>query len=105
LNVIKTDFSFILFSQILDFAWIFGAFALWSFWHWVVMHGVAYLTLVNVGSMLCSAPSDPFEGPTYRLIGIAHQFVAVVVMGNLTSWVGQRKRMKCLNAKAAEKED
>jgi hypothetical protein len=34
------------------------------------MQGVGYLTLVNVGSMLCPAPSDPFEGPSYRLESI-----------------------------------
>jgi hypothetical protein len=89
--------------QTLDFAWIFASFGLWTFWHFAVMHGVSYLTLVNVGSMLCSAPSDPFEGPSYRLIGIVHQFCSIVVMGNLTAFLGRHKRRQNLTRKVVEK--
>ena len=91
--------------QIFDLSWIFGSFSLWSFWHWGVMQGVGYFTLVNVGSMLCPAPSDPFAGPGYRLVGIIHQFLAICFFGTLAAIVGQRKRLKHLNMKASGKMD
>ena len=67
-----------------DWGMFFSAFLAWSFWHWVVCMWTGYLTLANVGSMLCPATSDPFAGPDYRLWGILHQAVAVGVFGILT---------------------
>ena len=75
---------------------MFGSFSIWSLWHWGVMQGAGYLTLVNVGSMLCPAPSDPFEGPSYRLIGIIHQFLAICFFGTLSAFIGQSKRARYL---------
>ncbi|TRY69406.1 hypothetical protein TCAL_08891, partial [Tigriopus californicus] len=64
-----------------DISWIFLSFSAWSFWHFVVMHGVSVLTLANIGHMLCAAFSDPFRGPYYRMIGILHQLLATALSG------------------------
>ncbi len=45
------------------------------------MQGVSVITLANVGHMLCAAVSDPLAGPYYRVIGIAHQFLATTLSG------------------------
>jgi len=57
------------------------AFLAWSLYHWIVMQGISYLTLANVGSMLCAAVSDPLSGPDYRLYGIIHQSLAIFMFG------------------------
>jgi len=63
------------------FSWPFFliTYGIWAFWHWVVMQGVSWLTLVNIGHMLCPATSDPFAGPMYRPLGIVHQIACVLV--------------------------
>ena len=67
----------------LDLAWCTLAYGLWGLYHWVVLQSVSFYTLANVGSMLCAAVSDPFEGPDYRLHAIWHQFVCTAIMGSL----------------------
>lgn len=71
--------------QVLDLQWLFASYLIWSAWHWLVMMWIGYVTLANVGSMLCAATSDPFSGPDYRLIGIVHQFVAIVTVGSFSA--------------------
>ena len=67
----------------LDLAWCTVAYGLWGLYHWIVLQSVSFYTLANVGSMLCAAVSDPFEGPNYRLHAIWHQFVCTAIMGTL----------------------
>lgn len=81
-------------------AWILLSFGLWSAWHWLVMQGLAVVTLANVGHMLCPAYTDPFRGPHYRLIGIVHQFLAIAAMGGSVGLFGY-----CLEAAAAAADD
>ncbi len=59
--------------------------------------GVGYLTWVNVGSMVCSAPSDPFDKTYYRMYGIVHQFIGIFLFGNIVALVNTKgKQSKIL---------
>lgn len=77
-----------------DMIWLLRAYLAWAAWHWIVLQGVGYLTLANVGSMLCAAPSDPFHGPYYRLFGVVHQFLAIAVFGTLAAILARWGREK-----------
>jgi len=85
------------------------AFLAWSVWHWIVMQWISYLTLANVGSMLCAAASDPFTGPDYRLVAIVHQSLAIFLFGSLTASLcpqAQRGKLVGTNASSSNsKED
>ncbi len=65
------------------------AFALWVFYHFVVMQSVSLLTLANIGHMLCPAVSDPFADmwPSYLILGICHQFGATLISAVLAAAV------------------
>jgi len=76
---------------VLDLHWYLKAYWVWSLWHWVVMMWTGYLTLANVGSMLCPAASDPFSGPDYRMVGILHQSVSVAIFGTLAALLGEAR--------------
>jgi hypothetical protein len=76
----------------MELNWLLKAFLGWSVWHWIVMQGVSYLTLTNVGSMLCAATSDPFSGPDYRLIGILHQLVSIGTFGTISALFSEWSR-------------
>ena len=85
-----------------------AAFLAWSVWHWIVMQWISYLTLANVGSMLCAAASDPFTGPDYRLVAIVHQSLAIFLFGSLTASLcpqPQRGKLVGTNASSNSKED
>ena len=86
-----------------------AAFLAWSVWHWIVMQWISYLTLANVGSMLCAAASDPFTGPDYRLVAIVHQSLAIFLFGSLTASLcpqAQRGKLVGTNASSSNsKED
>ncbi len=60
---------------------LFLSFSFWIVYHFVFLQGGAVLTVTNLGSMLCSAISDPFGPMYYRMHAIWHQFLCVATSG------------------------
>lgn len=72
-----------------DLAWPGLAFSIYSLYHWMVLQPIGLLTQTNLNNMICPAISDPFHGPHYRVVAMAHQTIMVPLVGKLYSVLAQ----------------
>ncbi|PNF42761.1 hypothetical protein B7P43_G13627 [Cryptotermes secundus] len=58
-----------------DFSWCLVAYGMNLLYHFVILQAVAIPLQVNLNLMLCPMELDPFYGPYYRIIAVAHQAI------------------------------
>jgi len=66
-----------------DLAWPVLAFSIYSLYHWLVLQPIGLMSQTNLNNMICPAISDPFHGPYYRVVAMAHQTFLVPLVGKL----------------------
>lgn len=64
-------------------SWTLMAYAVWGFYHYLILFPLAWLSLGNLNSILCPAITDPFRGDYYRFHGLWHQFLFTLLSGFL----------------------
>lgn len=62
-------------------------YAIFCFYHFIVLQGASLASLANVGNMLCAAPSDPMGPKYYRMHQMYIQLLGVLVGGLLCTAV------------------
>jgi len=71
--------------------WPLLSFSMYSIYHWLILQPIGLVTQANLNNMACPAISDPFHGPYYRVVAMAHQSLLVPLVGTayncLTPWV------------------
>jgi len=70
-------------EAIKDFSWAMLTVLVIGFYMYFVVQGIGMLTLANLNTVLCPAPSDPFYGPYYRLFALVFTILLTLLYGKL----------------------
>ena len=66
-----------------DVAWPMLSVLVIGFYMYFVTQGIAMLTMVNLSTVLCPAPSDPFYGPHYRKFALVATVLFALFSGKV----------------------
>jgi len=68
--------------------WPIFSFCVMLIYHFAFLQPIGLLTEVNLNCIVCPAVSDPFKTRVWRLFGVGHQFLAVLLVTKVYCWAG-----------------